>query len=334
MQPSRSSQRRRAAIAALLIAGGAFSPAFAASGSAEEYPARPIHIVVPTAPGGAGDLLARELAARLGSALGVSVVVENKPGASGVIGNDAVAHAAPDGYTLLLGTSATHMIAAQLIPKLPYDPLRDFTTVINAGYPTSVIVVSATLPVRTLGEFIAYARERPGKLNYASSGVGSANHLDTEVFAALAGIRLTHVPYRGTADGYRALLADEVQVMFGAVTSAQRYVRSGKLRALAVLTDRRSPLLPDVPTIAQAGLGSVDMRKWFGVLAPAGTPPEIVARLNQTLDAILHQPSTRAWMDREGFEVAGGSPQDFERVLRADEVKWRDTVQKLGLRPE
>ena len=326
--------QRRAAVGKVLLGVGALCAVFAAAARADPYPSRPIHIGGPTAPGGAGDLRARELAERLGAALGDSIIVENRPGGSGVIGNDAVAHAPPDGYTLLLATSATQMIAAQLIPKLPYDPVRDFVPIINVAYATSVIVVNTTLPVRTLGEFVAYARQRPEKLNYASSGVGSANHLDTEVFAALAGIRLTHIPYKGTADGYRALLADEVQLMFGAVTSAQPYVRAGKLRALAVLTERRSPLLPEVPTIAEAGLRSVDVRKRLGLLAPAGTPPEIVARLNQTMDAILHQPSTRAWMEREGFEIAGGSPQAFARIMQADEFKWHATVQNFGLRPE
>jgi len=218
--------------------------------------------------------------------------------------------------------------------RLPYDPVRDFTPVINIAWATSVIVVSSALPVATLGDFVDYARARPGRIYYASSGVGSANHVDTEAFAAVAGLKLSHVPYRGTADGYRALLAGEVQMMFGAVTSALPYVRAGNVRALAVLTDARSPVLPEVPTLSEAGLRNVDVRKWLGVLAPAGTPPEIVARLNRTLDDILHEPDVRAWMDRQGLEVAGGSSADFDRVLRGDVVKWGDTVRRLGLRPE
>jgi tripartite-type tricarboxylate transporter receptor subunit TctC len=306
----------------------------AATQPPQDYPSRPIRIIVPGAANGAGDVITRELGRRLGVALRVPVIVENRPGASGVIGTDAVAHAAPDGYTLLLATSATHMIAAQVINNLPYDPLRDFTPVINAGYATSVVVINAQLPVRTLDEFIAYARARPGQLNYASSGVGSANHLDTEVFAAMAGIKLVHVPYRGTADGYRALLAGEVQLMIGAITSALPQLKAGKARALVVMTDRRSPLLPDVPTIGQAGLGHADVRKWFGFLAPAGTPPEIVARLNRTFDAVLHEPEMRTWMDQQGFALAGGSPRAFDRVLHADFVKWGETVRQLGIRAE
>jgi tripartite-type tricarboxylate transporter receptor subunit TctC len=301
---------------------------------AAEYPSRPIHIVVPSATGGAGDTLARHIAELLAGTLGTPVIVDNKPGGSGVIGNDLAARASPDGYTLLFATSATHIIAAHATARPTFDPLRDFTPVINVGYATSVVVVNPALPVRTLGELIAYAKTRPGQLNYASSGVGSANHVDTEVFAGLAGIDLVHVPYRGTADGYRALLANEVQVMFGAITSALPYVQAGKLRPLVVLVDTRSPLLPDVPTIAQAGLPSVDVRKWLGLVAPAGTPPEIVERLNRALDRILHEPETRAWLDSQGLELAGGSAQAFDQVLRADYTKWGETVRRFHIRAE
>ncbi|HZI85108.1 MAG TPA: tripartite tricarboxylate transporter substrate binding protein [Casimicrobiaceae bacterium] len=299
-----------------------------------EYPSRPIRIIVPSAPGGAGDVIARFVGEALATELHATVIVENRAGGSGVIGNDLAANAPPDGYTLLFATSATHIISAHAIAKLPYDPLRDFVPVINVGYATSVVVVNSALPIASLQELIAYARAHPGELNYASSGTGSANHIDTEVFASLAGIRLTHVPYRGTADGYRALLNNEVQLMFGAITSALPYIEAGRVRPLVVLVDRRSPLLPDVPTIAQAGLPSVDVRKWLGLVAPAATPPRIVERLNRTLDAILHEPKTRSWMDRQGLELAGGSASDFDAVLRADFAKWDGLVRRLGLRPE
>ena len=319
---------------ALVVAAIALDSLSATAPVPQDYPSRPIHIIVPAAPGGASDLVARQVGEQLGIALRTAVVVENKPGASGVIGNELAAHAAPDGYTLLFATSATHVIAAHAIDKLPFDPLKDFTPIINLGYATSVVVVNPALPVKTLAELVAYARARPGGLNYASSGAGSANHIDTEVIAALAGIDLVHVPYRGTADGYRALLAGEVQLMVGAITSALPYIEAGKLRALVVLVDRRSPLLPDVPTIAQAGLGRVDVRKWLGFVAPAGTPPDIVLRLNRTLDRIVHEPQMRAWMDRQGFELAGGSAQDFDDVLRADYAKWGETVRRLHIRAE
>jgi tripartite-type tricarboxylate transporter receptor subunit TctC len=319
-----------AALAGLAICASAAAPI----AQPQDFPSRPIRIIVPTAAGGAGDLIARYVGEALSGALHTPVAIENRPGASGVIGNYLAAHAAADGYTLLFATSATHIIASHAIAKLPYDTLRDFTPVINIAYATSVVVVNQALPVTSLSELIAYARAHPGRLNYASSGVGSANHVDTEVFAALADIKLTHVPYRGTADGYRALLQDEVQLMFGAITSALPYIEAGKVRPLAVLVDRRSPLLPGVPTIAQAGLPGVDVRKWLGLVAPAATPPAIVARINGALDAILHLPRARAWLEREGLELAGGTPLDFEVVLRADDAKWAATLHRLRLRSE
>jgi tripartite-type tricarboxylate transporter receptor subunit TctC len=332
--PRKFARALAVAAAALVVAASAPASFCVAAPLPQDYPSRPIRIIVPSAPGGLGDILARQVADRLGSALRTSVVVDNKPGGAGVIGNDLAAHAAADGYTFLLATSATYITASQAMAKLTYDPLRDFKPVINVAYATSVVVVNPSLSVHTLTELIAYAKARPGQLNYASSGVGSANHLDTEVFAARAGIELMHVPYRGTADGYRALLANEVQLMFGAITSALPYVESGKLRALVVLVDKRSPLLPEVPTIAQAGLGSVDVRKWLGLVAPAGTPPEIVEYLNRTLDRILHEPEMRAWLERQGLELAGGSEQHFDEVLRADYAKWGETVRRLHIRSE
>ena len=317
-----------------VVASFALASLAAATTLPQDYPSRPIHIVVPTAPGGLGDILARQVGDRLSAALRTPVVIDNKPGGSSIIGNELAARAAPDGYTLLLATSATFITASQAAGKLNYDPLRDFAPVFNIAYATSVVVVNASLPVHTLAELIAYAKARPGQLNYASSGVGSANHIDTEVFASLAGIKLMHVPYRGTADGYRALLANEVQIMFGAVTSALPYIKAGKLRALVVLADKRSPLLPDVPTIAQAGLGKVDVRKWLGLVAPAGTQPEIVEHLNRTLDRILHEPEMRAWLESQGLDLAGGSEQHFDKVLRADYAKWGETVRRLHIRTE
>jgi tripartite-type tricarboxylate transporter receptor subunit TctC len=294
------------------------------------YPAKTIRILVPTAPGGAGDILARYLGERLGMALRVPVVIENRPGAGGLIGTEAAARAPADGYTILFGATPTHVLAP-LLMRASFDPLHDFGAVFNAVYTTSVLVVNDRVPVRTVGELIAYARARPGVLNYASSGVGSANHVDTEVFMDVAGLHLVHVPYRGTADGYRALASDEVQVMFGAVTSALPAIYAGKARPLAVLTTARSPMLPRVPTLGEAGLRDVDVRKWQGFLVPAGTPAEIVALLNATFERIMREPEVRDWIERQGFEVAGGSAESFARYLAGDEQKWRAILDKLGL---
>jgi tripartite-type tricarboxylate transporter receptor subunit TctC len=304
------------------------SHGYAATGAA--YPARTIKVVVPTAAGGAGDSVARYLGDLLGAALRVPVVIENRPGAGGLIGAEAAARAPADGYTILFGTSPTHVIAP-LLMRAPFDPMRDFTAVFNAAFTTSVIIVNDRMPVQTLAEFIAYAKARPDVLNYASSGVGSANYIDTEVFKEIAGVRMVHVPYRGTADGYRALAADEVQVMFGAVTSALPAILAGKARPLAVLTDQRSPMLPKVPTLEEAGLRNVDVRKWLGFLVPAGTAPEIVTLLNATFDKIVRDPVVRDWIERQGLEVAGGSAESFARYLAQDEHKWRAIVDRLGL---
>ena len=293
------------------------------------YPARAIRIVVPSAIGGAGDMLARYLGDRLEASLRVPVVIDNRSGASGLIGTEIVARAAADGYTLLFG--ATHsQVIVPLMMRAPFDA-RDFKPVFHAVYTTSVIVVNDRVPARTLAEFIAYARARPGSLNYASSGVGSPNHIDTEAFSDIAGLRLVHIPYRGTADGYRALAADEVQVMFGAVTSALPAIESGKARPLAVLTDVRSPVLPRVPTLAEAGLASADVRKWQGFLVPADTPEDIVNKLNAAFRKIVADPAVRHWIEQQGWEVVGGSPESFAGYLARDERKWRTLIGRLGL---
>jgi tripartite-type tricarboxylate transporter receptor subunit TctC len=318
--------RTRGCIALLALATVWCGIAIAAEGA---YPSRPIHLIVPTAPGGAGDALARETAHRLSLALKAPVVVENRAGASGMVGTESAARAAPDGYTLLFMTSATHLIAPAVAALGRYDPVADFEPVIDLGYAMSVVMVSADLPVSTLPELVDYARARPGALAYASSGAGSANHLDTEVLASLTGMSLLHVPYRGTADGYRALVAGEVHVMIGAVTSALPHIHAGRVRPLAVMAHARSPLLPQVPTLAGLGFGDADVRKWMGIAAPAGTPRAIVAMLNGALGHALATPSMRGWMQKNGFEVAGGTPDEFRRILVEDEAKWNGIVARV-----
>jgi tripartite-type tricarboxylate transporter receptor subunit TctC len=325
--PTRASVRR---LGAAVIALACASVPIANAGNEAPYPARTIRILVPTAPGGAGDTLARYMGERLGLSLRVPVVVENRPGAGGLIGTEIAARAPADGYTILFGATPTHVLAPLLV-RATFDPLRDFVAVFNAAYTTSVLVVNDRVPATTVGELVTYAKSRPGVLNYASSGVGSANHIDTEVFMDVAGLQLVHVPYRGTADGYRALAADEVQVMFGAVTSALPAITAGKARPLAVLTTMRSPMLPHVPTLAEAGLRDVDVRKWQGFLVPAGTRGEIVAMLNATFEKIVREPAVREWIERQGYEVAGGSPESFARYLAKDEHKWRTITDRLGL---
>ncbi len=316
-------------LAVLVVALAPFAKTAAAGEAAADFPSRPIHLVVPSAPAGAIDALAREIATRLSQRLGVPVVVENRAGASGIVGTEAVAHAVPDGYTLLLATSATHAIASAVAGVVRYDPVSDFDPVIDLVFATSVVVVDRSMPVATLGDLVRHAHAHPGALAYASSGAGSANHLDMEVLSALTGMTLLHVPYRGTADGYRALLAGEVQVTIGAVTSALPYLESGRLRALAVMAQRRSPLLPDVPTLVEAGAAEADVRKWMGVMAPARTPPAVIERLHAALAAILASPDVASWLAAHGFEPAGGAPEDFRRTLELDVPRWKRVVDRV-----
>jgi tripartite-type tricarboxylate transporter receptor subunit TctC len=296
------------------------------------FPDQSIRIIVPAAPGGTMDLLSRALAERLETMLGVAVVVEDKPGANGIIANQAARRATADGYTLLAASTATLVMLPQVIASLGYDPLRDFVPVVNLVYQTKVVLVSSALGVATLDELVALARRRPGQLNYGSTGIGSSSHLDTAQLAALTGIEITHIPYRGSPQTVAALSANEIQVLLASVTAALPAIDAGRARALAVLADRRSPLLPDVPTIVEAGLPTLDVQTWIGVLAPAGTPPPVVAKLNEGLDRALRSRAIRAWLDKQGLEPIGGSPEAFASEIRADFDKWGNVARRLGLR--
>ena len=298
----------------------------------EVWPSRAIRLVVPQAPGGTADLVARMLGDRLEAALGVPVIVDDRPGANGVIGTEIVKRAAPDGYTLLLASTATHAMAMHASASARFDPLGDFVPVVNLAWQTKVVLVSGALPVATLDELVAYARQRPGTLNYASTGVGSSSHLDTELLAAATGIELHHVPYRGSGQTVAAISTNEVQVLIASVTAAQGAVESGRARPLAVLSDRRSPLMPAVPTIAEAGIPSLDVRTWLGLIAPAGTPWAIVDELDRLVGRMLAAPAVRSWFDAQGLELAAGTPTSFEALIRADVAKWGDVARSLGIR--
>jgi tripartite-type tricarboxylate transporter receptor subunit TctC len=298
------------------------------------YPVRPIRVIVPQAPGGTVDLLSRMLGERMETMFGVSFVVEDKPGANGIIGNEAAKRAPPDGYTLLAASTATHAMTPHVVANLSYDPLQDFVPVINLVHQTKVVLVNSALGVATPGELVALARSRPGKLNFASTGVGSSSHLDTAQLAALTGIELVHIPYRGSPQTVAALIANEVQVLLASVTAALPAVASGRVRALAVMADQRSPLLPDVPTMVEAGLPRVDAQTWLGFLAPAGTPAGILDNLNHMLNRILQNPDTRAWLDKQGLEPVGGSREAFDLEIRADLDKWAKVAGNLGIRKQ
>ena len=324
---------RGGAAAAILLAVIGFCVT-AVPAAEPPYPIRPIRFIVPAAPGGTLDQLTRVLGDKLEQALGVAVYVEDKPGANGLIGNDAAARAAPDGYTFLAATTSTHVMTPHVAASPPYDPLQDFTPVINLVYQTKVVLVNGSLGVSSLKELVALARRRSGQLNYGSVGVGSSSHLDTEQLAALTGMELAHIPYRGSAQTVAALMSNEVQVLLASVTAAQPALASGRVQALAVLADRRSPLLPGVPTIVEAGLPHLDVQTWIGVLAPAGTPPRIVESLNLALNRALRAADVRAWLDKQGLEPIGGTPEAFDAEIRADFDKWGKVTRRLGIRPQ
>jgi tripartite-type tricarboxylate transporter receptor subunit TctC len=271
------------------------------------------------------------LADRLEPVLGVPVLIDNRPGANGVIGHDAVRRAAPDGYTLLLASTATFVIAPNVTQGEGVDPVRDFAPVMNVARQTKVALVSTRLPVATMRELVAYARQRPGKLNYASTGVGSTSHLDAEMLVEATGMNLVHVPYRGSGQTIAALSVDEVQVLLASVTAALGAIRSDQVRALAIFADRRSPLLPLVPTIAEAGWPGLDVQTWLGVVAPAGTPRAIVGELNRVLAGIVASQSMRAAFDAQGLEPLGGSPASFDDQIRGDVAKWGEVTRRLGV---
>jgi len=298
---------------------------------ADEYPSRPIHLIVPYAAGGSADSTARVLATRIGKALGQSIVVENRGGAGAIIGAEFVNKSEPDGYTLLLGQSGPISINPAVYKNLPYDPVKDFAPIcLTTTYPY-VMVVNSALGVKTLKEFVTLARSKPGGLNYGTTGVGASNHLVTELFAGRAGIEMTHIPYRGTALAVTDLLAGQVQMVFSDPISALQYVKSGALVALAVTSKDRSPVAPAVPTIAESGYPGFDAIAWHGILAPANTPPAIVARLNAEIVKALNDPETRTLLEKQAIQIVGSSPEAFAGFIKQDIAIWKEVADQAKI---
>ena len=294
------------------------------------YPSKPIRLVVPFPAGGTTDSLARAVAQKLSEAWGQQVIVDNRPGAGGNIGSDIVAKAAPDGYTLVMGTVGTHAINPSLYRKMPYDHVKDFAPVILVAGVPNVLVVNPSLPVHTVRELIDYAKANPGKLNFASSGNGTSIHLSGELFKTMAGVQMTHVPYKGSAPALTDLMGGQVQLMFDNLPSSLQLIQAGKLRAIAVTSTARAAALPDVPTIAESGLPGFEASSWFGVLAPAGTPREIVTKLNATIAAWLATPDAKDKLLSQGAIAAGGTPEAFARHIDAETAKWAKVVKMSG----
>ena len=314
------------AAALWMVIGGA------GSACAQSYPERPVRMVVPFPAGGTVDAVARSIAQKLAEALRQPFVVENRAGGAGSIGSEAVARAAPDGYTLLMGTASTHGSNPAVQKALPYDAVRDFAPVVLVASTPYILVVHPSVPANTLAELLALARAQPGRLNYGSYGAGSSNHLASELFRALTGVDIVHVPYKGGAPALADLLAGQVQMMFDVFTTSGPQLRSGKLRLLGVGAARRSTLAPDAPTLAEAGVSGFEAGTFFGLFAPAATPRQLVARLNEEANRALLAPDLRERLAAAGAEPGGGSPEQLGQAVATEVAKWTRLVRERNLR--
>ncbi len=302
----------------------------AAGAAAQPYPSKPIRLVVPFPAGGTTDILAREVGQRLSLSLGQPVVIDNRPGAAGNIGSELVAKSAPDGYTLLMATVGTHAINPNLYARMPYDHVKDFAPVVLVAGVPNVLEVTPSLPVHSVADLIKLAKEKPGQINFASSGSGTSIHLSGELFKTMAGVDMTHVPYKGSAPAITDLIGGQVQVMFDNLPSSLPQIKADKLRAIAVTSAQRAPALPDIPTIAESGLPGFEASSWFGIVAPAGTPPTIIARINADVNQWLQSPEAKEKLLAQGAVAAGGSPEQFAAYIHAETEKWARVVKASG----
>jgi tripartite-type tricarboxylate transporter receptor subunit TctC len=314
-----------------LAAIAAFFVCASAVAQVPAWPARPVRIIVPTGAGGVTDILARLVGQKLTEAWGQQVLVENRPGAGGTVGTEAVAKAAADGYTLLWVFPA-HMVSPALYPKLPYDPIKDFAPITMVTGVNLVLLVNPAVPAGSVKELVALAKSRPGSLNYGAVGEGSLGHLAGAVFKSMAGADIVHVPYKGTPQVSVALLANEVQMFFDVPITAIPPIRSGKLRALAVTSARRLALLPDIPTMQEAGIPGYEVTGWNGVLAPAATPRDIVNKVHADIDRVLKRADVREWMAAQALESVGSRPEEFAAVIQSDMAKWTRIAREIGIK--
>ncbi len=299
-------------------------------GSAETWPTKPIKIVLGFPPGGATDILSRDFAAKLGEELKQQVIIENKPGAGGTIGADLVAKALADGYTLTIGTSSNHAIAVSLYKKLPYDPVKDFAPITMLAVSQNVVVINPDVPAKNIKELVAHAKANPGKLNFGSSGNGTISHLTGEMFNALNGTEITHIPYKGSAFVFPDLLSGQIAVMYDSTISIGALVKSGKVNALAVTGAKRSQLMPHLPTVAESGYPGFESTNWFGFFAPAATPKDILQKLQAAAVKVLALADLQARFALQGAEIVANSPEETSAMLKADIVKWADVARKSG----
>ena len=306
-------------------------PAAAAESDAP-YPARPVRVILPFAPGGGTDIVGRLIGQKLGELWHVPVVLDNRPGAGSTVGTAIAAKAPPDGYTLCI-TSMSHAINATLYTKLPYDTVKDFAPIILAVRAPNVLVVHPSVPANSVKELIAYAKSNPGKLNFSSSGTGGVSHLSAEVFRAAAGIDAVHIPYKSAGLAMTALLANEAQFMMATTPVSIPQIKANRIRALAISSLKRSPLVPNLPTIAESGFQGFETETWYGILAPAGTPAAIVKKANADTARVLEMPDVKAGLEQQGAQPAGGTPDDFRRFIQSEIVKWGKAIQAAKVPP-
>ena len=325
--------RRRAGIARISLVLAFAVPLFAAPAQAQDYPAKPVRLIVPFAPGGSADVFGRFIAQRLQESMGQSFVVDNRPGAGSVIGTDAVAKAAPDGYTLLV-MSNTHTVNESLLPSKPYQLMRDFVGVAPINASDLVLVARSGLPAATVPEMLRLARAKADALSYASSGPGTPYHMAGELLKSMAGVSILHVPYKGSAGARTDVLGGQVDLMFDAIPTMTEHVKSGKVKALATSGTSRSAILPDVPTLAEAGVAGYEATIWLGVMAPKGTPAAVVSRLNAEISRITSNPDVRKTWAGQGTAALTMGVDEFTRYLNDDIAKWTRIVRSAGLKPE
>ncbi len=302
--------------------------------AAQQYPDRPIRLIAPFAAGGPSDIMARLVSQKLNESLGQPVVVDNRGGAGGSVGCEIAAKAAPDGYTLLLGSSGNLSVNPSLYAKLPYDPVRDFQPVTQLSAGPQMLVVHPSVAAKSVQELIALAKAKPGQLNFASGGTGTGNHLASELFKVTAGIDIVHVPYKGTGQALSDLIGGQVQMMMSSMLPAMPQVKAGKLRGLAVTSAKRTPVMPELPTIAESGMPGFETTSWHGILLPARAPKPIAARLHDELVKMLAQPDVRDRLAGQGIDAIGNTPQEFAAYIRSETVKYAKVIKQAGIRAE
>lgn len=325
---------RMAAVACALLACVACKTGFVGDSVAQDYPTRPIRFIVPFAPGGGTDVLARIVAPRMSESLGKHVIVENRTGAGGNLATEQVAKAPPDGYTMLLAYIGPISVSPSLYAKLAFDPVKDFSAVSLMATIPLVLVVHPSLPVKSVRELISLARSRPDQITYGSAGGGTAQQLAGELFKLLTGTKLLGVPYRGGAPAAVAVITGEVDVLFTGALGVFPHIKSGRLRALAVTTSERLASVPELPTVAEAGVRGFEVVSWNGVVVPAGTPAAIVQRLNSSINDALRTPEVRQWLSSEGLQVVASTPQQFEQFIKSEIAKWAKVVRAAGIKAE